>query len=249
MAKPIRSKRKIFLAAVLLLLAVCVIGSWIYVSDYYHAEPEAVAAMAAADDIQISATEKNMLVFAPKDAKAGLIFYPGGKVEYTAYAPLLQAFAKEGILCVLVKMPGNLAVLDINAAEGIQAQFPEIDRWYMGGHSLGGSMAASYVSKHTDAYEGLLLLASYSTADLSGSDLQVFSLYGTEDHVLGLDAYEENRSNLPAATIEEIIEGGCHAQFGAYGPQDGDGTPTISMEEQIKSVIDCCVPVMLDSAA
>ncbi len=84
---------------------------------------------------------------------AGLIFYPGGKVEYTAYQPLMAACAERDILCVLVEMPFNLAVFDINAADGIQEQYPEVGHWYIGGHSLGGSMAASYLSKHTEKFD------------------------------------------------------------------------------------------------
>ncbi|MBQ3601265.1 MAG: alpha/beta hydrolase, partial [Lachnospiraceae bacterium] len=112
------------------------------------------------------------------------MFYPGGKVEYTAYLPLMNSLAEEGILCVLLKMPFNLAVLDMNAADGIQEQFPEIENWYIGGHSLGGAMAASYLETHANDYQGLILLGSYSTADLSTTELEVLSIYGSEDTVL-----------------------------------------------------------------
>lgn len=124
----------VLLAAILLVCA----GFAIYVGDYYHADETAVQAMAPADGIATSKTDGGDLVFAPPDSKAGLIFYPGGKVEYTAYAPLMRACAEKGILCVLVKMPCNLAVLDANAADGIAEQYPDIDAWYIGGHSLGG---------------------------------------------------------------------------------------------------------------
>ena len=175
-----------------------------------------------------------MIVFKPKDAMEGLIFYPGGKVEYEAYAPLMEALAKEGILCVLVHMPANLAVLDVNAADGIQEDFPQIEEWYIGGHSLGGSMAASYLGKHIDEYEGLILFSSYSTEDLRTSDLDVLSIYGSEDGVLNADKYDSNQVNLPSEFEEFVIEGGCHAYFGSYGKQDGDGKPTITNEEQIR---------------
>ena len=146
----------------------------------------------------------------------------------------MAELAREGVLCVLVEMPFNLAVFDINAADGIQEQYPEIEDWYIGGHSLGGSMAASYLADHTDEYEGLILLGSYSTADLSNTDLNVLSIYGSEDRVLDCEKYDENRSNLPDDFTEVVIEGGCHAYFGMYGAQDGDGTPTISNHEQIR---------------
>ena len=154
-------------------------------------------------------------------------------MEYSAYQPLMAACAERGILCILVEMPFNLAVLDINAADGIQEQYPEIEKWYIGGHSLGGSMAASYLADHTDDYDGLILLGSYSTADLSETDLDVLSVYGSEDKVMNRMKYDENKSNLPNDFVEVVLEGGCHAYFGMYGAQEGDGKPTISNEEQI----------------
>ena len=215
-------------AAVLLMVAAC----GIYLGDFYRADMVAIESFAA-QDIPMSRLETGDLVFQPEDATSGLIFYPGGKVEYTAYIPLMKALASEGILCVLVKMPGNLAVLDMGAAEGIPEQFPDIDTWYMAGHSLGGSMAASYLADHADAFEGLILLGAYSTADLSDSGLAVLSLYGSEDLVMNREKYAKYRENLPADLTETVIDGGCHAYFGMYGTQEGDGTPTITSEEQI----------------
>ena len=140
-------------------------------------------------------------------------------MENTAYAPLLHKLANKGILCVLVKMPCNLAVLDMNAADGIPEDFPEVNSWYIGGHSLGGAMAASYAAKYTDELDGLILLAAYSTAALTNSNLRVYSTYGSEDGVLNREKYEADRSNLPANTTEVVIDGGCHAGFGSYGPR------------------------------
>lgn len=182
--------------------------------------------------------QEDLTAFCPENAEAGLIFYPGGKVEHTAYAPLLQALAEQDILCVLVKMPCNLAVLDVNAAEGIPEQFPELESWYIGGHSLGGSMAASYAAEQAQALEGLILLAAYSTADLTETGLEVLSLYGTEDGVLNRQKYESSRVNLPEGFREVIIEGGNHAQFGSYGPQEGDGTAAIMQTAQIRQTAD-----------
>ena len=226
-------KKKIFAAATVLLILI--LGCGIYVGDYYHAEDKAFAAIKTpSDGISVSINNDNQLVFEPENPIAGFIFYPGGKVEYESYAPLMEACAKKGILCVLVKMPANLAVLDMNAANGIQESFPEISKWYIGGHSLGGSMAASYLEKHADDYEGLILLASYSTANLQETDLDILSVRGSNDKVLNAEKYEENKSNLPEDYHEVIIEGGSHAYFGSYGEQDGDGKASISNEEQVE---------------
>ncbi len=218
--------------AVLLLCGVC----WAYVADDYHADDAAVAAMSPAADIAVK-QKGNNLAFIPEGAETGLIFYPGGKVEYTAYAPLMRALADNGVLGVLVRMPLNLAVLNMNAANSIPEQYPQIKHWYIGGHSLGGSMAASHAAKNTSNYDGLALLASYSTVDLSTSGIPVISIYGSEDGVLNMEKYAEYKCNLPAAFEERIIEGGCHAGFGGYGPQDGDGVPTITGEEQIAETV------------
>ena len=226
-----RKKRAI--AIVLILVAVVLaVGTW-YVNDYYRADMEAIEAFASEKSISAELLDDNTMIFVPEDADTGLIFYPGGKVEYTAYIPLMQECAEHGLFCVLLEMPFNLAVLDLYAADGIKEQYPQITDWYIGGHSLGGAMAASYIEKNIEDYEGLVLLGSYSTADLSESELKVLSVYGSEDHVLNQEKYVKYEENLPGDYNEVIIEGGCHAYFGMYGMQSGDGTPSVTNEEQI----------------
>jgi len=225
-------------ALVLIVILVLAGAAALYAGDYYHADENAALAWQSGELVSVTEPEDGMAVFAPENPAAGLIFYPGGKVEYSAYAPLMQEFAERGVLCVLVEMPLNLAVLDVNAADGITEQFPEIEDWYIGGHSLGGSMAASYAADHADELEGLILLAAYSTADLTGSGFEVFSVYGSEDKVLNMEKYEEYRSNLPEDVYELIIEGGNHAGFGSYGAQEGDGEAAISSSEQIEVAVE-----------
>ena len=244
-----KRKRKIFIiiSSIVLILAIIVGACAIYVGDYYHIDGEAIIAHAESCEgyAYISFPNEKTAVFAPEGATTGIIFYPGGKVEFTAYLPLMAELAEQGILCVLLEMPFNLAVLDMNAADGIQEQYPEIEDWYIGGHSLGGSMAASYLEKNVDDYEGLILLGSYSTADLSETDLDVLSIYGSEDKVMNREKYDENKSNLPDDFAEVVIDGGCHAYFGMYGAQDGDGIPTISNEDQIRITAENIVELIL----
>lgn len=225
-------KWKIILAAVCgSILLLCLVGC-VYVSDYYHADGVALKALGGDEIVTMERVQEARVVFASARPVAGLIFYPGGKVEYTAYAPLLHSLAEQGVLCVLVRMPCNLAVFDINAADGIQEEFPGIENWYIGGHSLGGSMAASYAAEHAEDYKGLILLAAYAAEDIGQSGLRVISVYGDKDGVLDMEKYTDNLKNLPEDMEEHIIEGGCHAQFGSYGTQKGDGTPEISGKEQ-----------------
>lgn len=210
-------------------------GLWLSNASYPAGE-KALAALQSSSGVTVTA-EDNMTVFMPEKVAQGLIFYPGGFVEHTAYAPLLRSLAEEGWLCVLTEMPFDLAVLNMNAADGIRERFPQVDSWAIGGHSLGGAMAASYAAGHAEDFDALVLLAAYATEDLNGTDMTVYSIYGSEDQVLNRDKYAQYRKNLPANTIEVVLEGGNHAQFGDYGHQKGDGTAALSPEEQQQKTV------------
>ena len=232
-----RRIRRIFIA---LILAVClsVGGLYLYASDYYRADAEAIDAFLPEASIEKRELSDGSVAYIPSEYTVGVIFYPGGKVDYTAYEPLMKALAGKGILAVLVNMPFNLAVLKSGAAKGIPEEFPTVDSWYMAGHSLGGSMAASYISKNADKFDGLILLASYSTADLSDSDIKVASIYGSLDGVMNREKYEECKANLPSDLSESVIDGGNHAGFGMYGEQRNDGISTITSVSQITLTAD-----------
>ena len=232
-----KSKRRILIwtISVILTIAITVGGCAIYVSDYYRADSVAIESFTASHSVKANESSSGFIVFEPIDPDAGFIFYPGGKVEYTAYIPLMSALAEKGVLCILIPMPFNLAVLDMNAAKGMTDKYPEIDNWYIGGHSLGGSMAASFVADNSDNFDGLILLGSYSTAEVT---LPVLSVYGSEDQVLNREKYDKYKSNINSSLTETVIDGGCHAYFGMYGAQDGDGTPSVSNEEQIHLTVE-----------
>lgn len=204
-------------------------GLFIYSSDYYHADDSIESIIE--NDEDISKTD-NALIFKADTTDTGIIFYPGGKVEYTAYVPLMEEIKDWGITCVLVNMPFNLAIFDSNAADQYIEDMTEISSWYMAGHSLGGAFAARYAAANADKIDGLIMCAAYQTKDISQTDLNVLSIYGSEDKVLDLEKYEENISNLPSNYTEVIIEGGNHANFGNYGEQEGDGTASVTREYQ-----------------
>lgn len=231
------------LLVIIVALGICAGGVMIYAGDYYPAAEAALDALTTTEAVAVQRTEDG-LAFIPQEAQAGFIFYPGGKVEHPAYAPLMRLLAERGVLCVLTDMPLRLAVLDMNAADGIAEKYPEITRWSIGGHSLGGAMAASYAAKHANDFDGLVLLAAYSTADLPDEGLAVVSVYGTEDKVMNFDKYEQYRANLPVHAQEIVIPGGNHAQFGSYGKQDGDGAATIPPVTQLVLTAEALIPVL-----
>jgi len=229
-------KRALIVLAIAI-LALIAFGAW-YVNDYYHADDTALAVMAdeqgAADGVTVRELSGKAVAFVPESPRAGMIFYPGGKVQPEAYAPLLERCAEQGLLCVLVRPLFNLAVLDANCADGVIEQFPDVDRWIIAGHSLGGVMASDYLSRHEGDFEGIAFLAAYPLADLSKWNGTAVSLVGDADKVLDHDKYEEANAKMPADSRETGIEGGNHAQFGNYGEQAGDGQASITRDQQQK---------------
>lgn len=200
--------------------------------DYYHADDAALAAMEPTDTVAVQRLEDSDIAFVPDDPRARIVFYPGGKVQAEAYAPLMRDLAERGFLCVIVPMPFNLAVLDADGAGGVQERFPAVRRWILMGHSLGGVMAAGCLDGHARSWHGLVLLGAYSTADLSDGGVTVLSIMGDSDGVLDRRAAADNEGNLGEDARELVIPGGNHAQFGSYGPQDGDGEANLSPEKQ-----------------
>lgn len=200
-----------------------------YVGNYYHADDSVQEIIN--NDTDITIADNNDIVF-NANSNTGIVFYPGGLVEYTSYVPLLKKIKDSGITCVLVDMPYNLALLDSNAADKYIKNMTDISSWYIAGHSLGGAFGATYTASNLDKIDGLIMLASYETKDISESDLDVMCIYGSEDGVLNLENYEDDKENLPSSYVEHIIEGGNHGYFGDYGEQDGDGVATITREEQ-----------------
>ena len=49
---------------------------------------------------------------------------------------------------------------------------------------------------------------------------------------------------MPQNYTEICIEGGNHAWFGNYGQQEGDGTASITREEQQKQVVDAVLDIV-----
>jgi pimeloyl-ACP methyl ester carboxylesterase len=219
--------------AVVALAALVVVGSvgfygWTRVARY-AAFPEAAAVADAAQRV------RGWYVFAPEgEPLAGFVFYPGGLVDPAAYAPLMRRLADGGALAVVVPMPLDLAVFGIGRAAEVVREFPRVDRWAIGGHSLGGAMAAEFVKGNPGTFSGIALLASYpaESTDLSALPIRAVSTYGTRNGVTPPEGFEASLARLPAGTELVVIEGGNHAQFGHYGPQSGDGVATIDREEQ-----------------
>lgn len=228
---------KILKRVLLGLLAVIVIlalGFVLWASS--AARPTDAALRALESDKRVSVGEQDgFITFSPAGVppSTGFIFYPGGRVDYRAYAPALRMIAEQGYLVALVEVNLNLAFFEINAADEVIKLHPEIGRWAIGGHSLGGVAASSYASGRPEVVAGVVFWASYPADDsLRDFGVPVLSVYGSNDGLTTGDNIENSRESLPAGTSYVLIEGGNHAQFGSYGEQSGDNPASIPAEEQ-----------------
>ena len=227
-----KSKRRIIALSVLFfLLLISVIGCELI---YYSADETALQYMESDEAVCVTETAYGWLFDGPSEDTAW-IFYPGAGVEETAYAPLLHSLAEQGMDVCLMKLPLRMAFFKEDAAEAA-LQAHDYSRWYIGGHSLGGVIAASYAVEHADAFSGVILLASYPIKQLPDT-LTELLLVGSEDHVINRNSLQKARKYAPEHYVEYVMEGGNHAQFGSYGKQLGDGAAEISAEDQVRETV------------
>ncbi|MEG7967519.1 alpha/beta hydrolase [Bacillus cereus group sp. Sample30] len=172
------------------------------------------------------------IVFGEKDAKIGVIFYQGAKVEAEAYSYLGEALAKDGHFVVMPKLPLNLAILGINEVDSVIEQYPEVQKWYVAGHSMGGAMISKYAFQHEDKVDGIIFLGSYPADDFSTKSIPMLSIYGEVDALATVEKIENNKKLMSKNTTMHMIKGGNHAHFGMYGEQKGDNASLITSKAQ-----------------
>jgi len=186
--------------------------------------------------------EDGQLVFRPSSpADRGLVYYPGGLVDPEAYAVTAQGIADAGYLVVIPKMPLNLAFMGINRADAIRADYPEVESWVIGGHSLGGAMAAEYAKNNVDSLDGLIMFASYpaNNEEFVNFPIPILTIIGSEDP--GAPQQEAFYEAIGDSATRFIILGGNHRQYADYSFQKDDGIATISAAEQQDQIITATV--------
>ncbi len=227
------NKKKIIGISVIVIIVGLVSFTTFWILDSSDPMDEALTALTSDDMVDVETDP--WLIFSPKNAtpSTAIIFYPGAKIEPESYSIFAKSIAIEGYLVIIAPMPVNLAILGANIANEIIIEFPAIDNWIMAGHSLGGSMAAKFTYENPTLIQGFILLASYpaESNDLSNMNIPCLSIYGEFDTVLSQDI-PSTAPLLPENHTIYEISGGNHAYFGYYGEQKGDGTATITREQQ-----------------
>lgn len=161
----------------------------------------------------------------------GLLFVPGARVSAESYAWNLSPLAEQGIIVVIAKPRLGFAILDTRQPEVFTEGIGDVKRWAVGGHSLGGVKACSWVANTPDTFDALYLAGSYCNNDASGFTGQALSIRGSQDGLTEAADIEEAAHLLPSSAEFVTVEGMNHAQLGSYGPQKGDLPATISDEQ------------------
>ncbi|WP_084127063.1 alpha/beta hydrolase [Demequina sp. NBRC 110054] len=223
------------------------IAAMAWLKPFSATEP-ALAAMESDEAVAVTETSTQIVLQPTGEASTvALAFQPGARVDPRAYAAVLRPLAEAGHTVVIVKQPLGIGFLALDGYAAATAIDPSLE-WAVGGHSLGGTVAALEAESAAEAPAGLLFFASYPADDMSGFAGTVLSISGSEDGLATPDKIEASAEDLPADTTFTVIEGGSHAQFGAYGLQPGDGTATISDDEAREQISDATV-AFLDSLA
>lgn len=226
------------LISLVIIFVVFIISMYIYFNDYYKADNMVVSVLKNSDDVQITENDYGYY-FNGKGKNVAIIFYPGAKVEYTAYSSLMRDISSSGVDCFLIKMPFNFALLNYNVADEIIDNY-DYDEWYLAGHSLGGVAASMYVNNHLEKVNGIIFLASYSTKKID-ENIKILSIYGDRDNVLNKKSYNKEKSNWNSTFSEVVINGGNHSGFGNYGEQKGDNKALISKNSQQKETTEAII--------
>lgn len=223
------------LQATVLVLA----GSWIAATAWLRpasaVEPALTALVPDATVGVVETAARIELIPSGSTPTTGLLYQPARGVDPRAYAATLRPVAEAGHLVVIVKPPLGIAPLAKDALENARRDHPEVDRWVVGGHGLGGSVAAEEAVTQADddgaPVVALLLHASSPGEDLSSLRAEVLSVSGSEDGLTTPATIEASMDHLPPSARFLVIEGAVHAFFADYGPQRGDGTPTIPRDD------------------
>lgn len=230
-------------------LAVAVLGIAVWLRPLPATAQAADIATRGTRAVRVSA-DTTTITLTPADGNAsvGLVFQPGAKVDPRAYLPLLERLAAQGYLVVVVKPPLGIGFLAADAPDAIRRTHPEVSRWVVGGHSLGGVVASAYAGKHQDV-RGLLLWASYPAASIADRrDLEAVSVSGSNDRLSTPAEIDASRAALPPTAQFVRVEGANHACFGQYGEQPGDGRPGIDRTAAENQVVMASLALMRDVA-
>ncbi|MBM7505816.1 alpha/beta hydrolase [Agromyces aurantiacus] len=244
------------LAAVAAVLVLGVVAFLVYANIVFAGDRPASLDAWRSDAVEITSTDRSFVI-TPTDGGSGmgLVFVPGAKVHPSAYLYKMAGIAEETGMTVVITRPTlNLAFFDTRPLSAFTADAPEVEQWFVGGHSLGGVRACQLAAEAADGSDpdldvvGLMLFGSYCVDDLSDSGLAVLSIVAEHDGLSTPDEVAARAGMLPDDAVSVLIEGANHASFGDYGAQPGDGEATIDRQAARDGIAGAVARFLADAA-
>jgi dienelactone hydrolase len=208
-----------------------------------HADASPMALAASASDGDVRVEDGTFLMFRPAKVaeRMGVVFYPGAYTDVRGYAQTLRPLAAAGYRVVAVKMPFELAILAPGRAAEVLAANPDVTRWAIMGHSVGGTSAAIFAAENPDAVDGVVIWDSFppSFASLAAFPKPVWHIHRATPDGAPPESFAVQRPLFPPSSRWVPIPGGIHMYFGSFsgGGYQEDWAPSISQQQQHETVI------------
>ncbi|MBL8224231.1 MAG: hypothetical protein JNM50_02785 [Chromatiales bacterium] len=215
-------KKVLKYGALVLVLALVLPTAWFFLtagSRTANPAPEALAAMES--DAAVTVTdEPRWVIFDPagREPVAGVIFYQGASTDVRGYAPTLRRIAAAGYRVVAPRMPMNFSIFATDKALEVEAAFPEIRRWMLIGHSMGGGAGSAFIHKHPDAVAGFVVWDSFPLESdrLAEWNRPVWHIHRATPDGQPPESFAARRPYFPADAPWVPLPGGNHMNFGAF---------------------------------
>lgn len=237
-------KKFLKIAAVVVVAVPILATGWLSYSaerNRARATESAVAALASNDSVQIDVGD--WVVMRPTDMPptTGVIVYPGAYCDIRGYTPVLRQVAAAGYMVVGVSMPFDFAIFAPNRASAVVEAYPEIDKWVLIGHSMGGAMAGRYAHLYPENLDGLLLWDAYppQSNSLADTALPVMHIHRAKPDGTPPDKFQQMQELFPKSSQWVPIPGGLHMYFGSFdgGSYEEEWEAGIARDRQQRLVV------------
>ncbi len=232
-------KSLIVFALVLLIIVVIFISYFMYSAA--NPLPASQTDNSAMSKEQITITEnKHWFSIKPIQQSAiGIIIYPGAFADPKAYVKAYKEMAKNGVSVFIIRSPFNFALINTSQASDVMKDNPQIGKWFVAGHSLGGVAACEFTKQNQQMVSGLILLASYCNGNASSLNVPVLIIAGSKDGLSTLVEIQSAQAKLPSGSKLVVIEGANHTQFGSFSKlQPGDNQAIIPDDQAQQAILD-----------
>lgn len=171
------------------------------------------------------------------DSNVGFIIFSGAKADEKAYSYIAKLLHEAGHTVVIPKVLFRMSATGINHGFEIIEANPEIEKWFLIGHSLGGLPVSRIAAGEPAKLQGIAFLASYMITDLSELDISAIRITASNDKIMSKNSLEKNLNYLPKKSTSIMIEGANHQGFGAYDSLSRDGEATMTWKEQQEQTV------------